>query len=176
MAFGGCGSENDRAFRPILGESEMEILQERIDELEQDVGFRPLVPRVLPEGLNPVPDIDSQRRGEAVLIYYAESLSTQNAPESLFVFQASVERAARGLNCPDFTDLDVDVIERDGLRMTSEVSVTSDDTLTHFIKLRANGLCITQQLHWTAIGGAAASPESRILEQGLAIAESYMPL
>jgi len=177
LAVIGCGGSDSGspAPSPPVVEHRPEV-QEAIDDLEGKVGFRPVAPTYLPDGIDPTPEtahVRDETQQTAILAFFPldDQQATPAAPAVLEI----TEDPATSLECPlcpgeGFTELEVG-----GEPALAEEGEADEGVVYYVLYFIAGDVLVTLNGEWDVPEGAAlASPTAEMKQELVRVAESMV--
>ena len=152
-------------------------VQQAIDELEGNAGFRPILPTYLPDGLNPVPEtthVRDESQQTAIIAYFAlpDSQAAEAPPEVLEI----TEDPAKNFDCPlcpgegGFTELELG--DKPAL---AEEGEASEGVVYYVLYFVAGDVLVTLNGEWDVPDGSGlANPTAEMKQELVRVAESML--
>jgi hypothetical protein len=176
IACGDADPENTPAPSAPSVEHRPEV-QQAIDELEVNAGFRPLLPTYLPDGLNPTPEtahVRDESQQTAIIAYFAlpDSQPAEAPPAVLEI----TEDPAKNFECPlcpgeaGFTPL-----ELGGEPALAEEGEASAGVVYYVLYFVAGDVFVTLNAEWDAPEGSElVNPTAEMKQELVRVAESII--
>jgi hypothetical protein len=170
-----CGGSNSNAPAPSDVQHPPEV-QQAIDELEEQVGFRPLGPTYLPQGIHPKPEtahVRDETQQTAILAFFPEA-DYQEQPAPPVVLEITEDPATR-LECPlcpgqGFTELDIS-----GEPALAEEGEASEGVVYYALYFIAGDVLVTLNAEWDAPAGSeTVTPTDEMKQELMRVAESML--
>ena len=172
-----CGGSNGGAPAPSVSTAQHSPeLKQTIDELEEQVGFRPLAPTYLPEGIDPTPEtahVRDETQQTAILAFFpaAEYQETPAPPSVLEI----TEDPATSFECPlcpgeGFSELDLA-----GEPALAEEGEAGEGAVYYVLYFVAGDVLVTLNAEWAVPEGSGlVSPTAEMKEELARVAESIL--
>jgi len=152
-------------------------LQQAIDKLEAQVGFRPVAPTYLPEGLDPTPETAHSRtetEQTAIIAFFPEE-DNQAQPPPPAVLEIT-EDPAEGRTCPLCPGGDLKEFDLKGQPALAEEGALTEEKLVYFVLYFIVGdVLVTLNAEWDVPEGSALdNPTDDMKQQLVRVAESML--
>lgn len=152
-------------------------LQQAIAELEANVGFRPVVPAYLPEGLDPTPETVYSRTDTeqtAIISFFPEE-DTQAQPAPPAVLEIT-EDPSEGLACPLCPGGDLKEFQLKGQAALEEEGGIAEEDLVYYVLYFISGdVLVTLNAEWDVPADSGlTSPTDEMKQELVRVAESML--
>jgi hypothetical protein len=171
---GGSGPGNRATEVPTIQHGP--AVQEAIDELEENVGFRPLAPTYLPAGIDPTPEtahVRDESQQTAILAFFPLA-DYQEAPAPPTVLDITEDPATR-FECPlcpgeGFTEL-----ELSGEPALAEEGELIDGVVYYVLYFVAGDVLVTLNAEWDVPDGSGlVNPTTEMKQELVRVADSIL--
>jgi hypothetical protein len=172
-----CGGSNGGAPAPSASTARHgPEAQQAIDELEDQVGFRPLAPTYLPEGMDPTPEtahVRDETQQTAILAFFpVADYQEQPAPPS--VLEITEDPAVR-FECPLCPGEGFRELELAGEPALAEEGEAGEGVVYYALYFVAGDLLVTLNAEWDVPEGSGLlSPSADMKEELARVAESML--
>ncbi len=175
LALVACGDSESPNPAPV--QQQRPDIQRAIDELEASVGFRPVAPTYLPDGMDSTPETAFSRTEteQTAIIAFFPQEDNQAQPPPPAVLEITEDPAA-GRTCPLCPGGDLKEFDLKGEpALVEEGAIVEENLVYYVLYFIAGDVLVTLNAEWNAPQGSGlTSPTDEMKQQLVRVAESML--